>query len=190
MLGYRRVYPTLDRAQSAVAPYANLGHQHPANIAEHFDLNITARPSDYAALFYVARLVPDLKAIFDVGGSAGNLFYCYQSYLDFRPDLVWTVYDLPEPIALGRALAAERGENRLVFTDDWQMASGCDLMLISGSLHYFEEPLASRLLRLPTKPRYILINRTPADISANNGNRAGRWRLPSRLPVAQSRHAD
>lgn len=161
VLGYRRVYPDLASAQLAVEPYANLGHENLANVELHLELNTSARPSDYAAFFHLEPVMPEIKTVYDVGGNAGNLYYCYKGYLDFHADITWTVYDLPEPIASGRTLAAERGESRLTFTHSWDQATGSDLMLISGSLHYFEEPLARRLQRLAKKPRYILINRTP-----------------------------
>jgi putative methyltransferase (TIGR04325 family) len=161
VLGYQRVYATLPEAQRALAPYANFGHQHPDAVTLHINLNVTARPSDRIAFCHIEPLLAELRTVYDVGGNAGNLYFCYKNYLTFRPDLVWTVNDLPAPIAAGRALAVERGEYSLKFTDRWEEASGTDLMLISGALHYFEEPLASRLHRLKQKPRYILINRTP-----------------------------
>ena len=161
VLGYRRIHPDLASAQRAVEPYANLGHENLANVELHLSLNTSPRPSDYAAFFHLAPIMSGIKTVYDVGGNAGNLYYCYKGYLDFHPDMTWTVYDLPEPIAAGRALAAKREESRLAFTDSWDKAAGSDLMLISGSLHYFEEPLARRLQRLAERPRYILINRTP-----------------------------
>ena len=51
VLGYNRVFPTLIEAEIAVLPYANGGHQNSANAQMHLDLNVTPRPSDYAALF-------------------------------------------------------------------------------------------------------------------------------------------
>jgi putative methyltransferase (TIGR04325 family) len=159
-LGYQRSYRTLEEAEAAVSAYAQQGHQNPANADLHLTLNKRARPSDYAALFHLQRLLPNIRSIFDLGGNVGNLYYCYS---DFFPDknLVWTVHDLPENIARGRRLAHARGADRLSFADTWREASGADLLLISGALHYLKQPLAGMLSTLEYGPRYILINRTP-----------------------------
>jgi putative methyltransferase (TIGR04325 family) len=38
---------------------------------------------------------------------------------------------------------------------------GCDVLIASGSLHYFEQPQAEMLATLEVRPRHLLINRTP-----------------------------
>lgn len=73
----------------------------------------------------------------------------------------WQVQDLPENMARGRALALEREADRLSFADTWSEASGADLILVSGALHYLREPLARMLAKLNEPPEFILINRTP-----------------------------
>ena len=120
-----------------------------------------ARPSDYAAMFHLRPLLPAIRRVFDLGGNVGNLFYCFQRYLDFPPDLVWTVQDLPPHLADGAALAHRRRAAQLRFTGDWADAAGCDVLIASGSLHYFEEPLPRMVERLARRPAHILINRTP-----------------------------
>ncbi|MEG9524199.1 MAG: methyltransferase, TIGR04325 family [Hyphomicrobiales bacterium] len=159
-LGYQRSYRTLEEAEAAVSAYAQHGHQNPANADLHLTLNKRARPSDYAALFHLQRLLPNIRSIFDLGGNVGNLYYCYSEFFPEK-DLIWTVHDLPENVARGRALAQRRGADRLSFADTWREASGVDLLLISGALHYLKQPLAGMLATLETLPRYILINRTP-----------------------------
>lgn len=161
ILGHRRVYPTLADAQVAVSPFENFGHENPTNVAIHMDMSLLARPSDYAALFHLLPIIGEISSVYDVGGNAGNIYYSYKNYLNFRQDLKWVVYDLPGPIAYGKNLAEKRSVEQLEFTEQWSLASGVDLMLISGSLHYFEEPLAHRLQRLPKRPKHILLNRTP-----------------------------
>ena len=86
---------------------------------------------------------------------------CFSNYIDIRPGLVWQVCDLASVVAHGRELAAGCDLSQLCFTDDWQDASGADLLLASGSLHYISTPLPQLLDELREKPRYILINRTP-----------------------------
>ena len=161
VMGYHRLFDTLLEAESAVAAYAQNGHQHAANAELHLLLNETARPSDYAALFHLQVILPRVTRVFDVGGNIGNLYYCYSKYLPLQGLLTWQVYDLPDNMKRGQALAATRKASNLEFVEDWTTASGADLLLVSGSLHYMREPLAHMLDRLDVPPEYILINRVP-----------------------------
>jgi putative methyltransferase (TIGR04325 family) len=160
-LGYQRPFKTLQEAEAAVATYSQRGHENPANVDLHLGLNKTARPSDYAALFHISRLLPNIKRVFDLGGNVGNLYYCYCNYLSISDRLHWQIHDLPENMARGRTIALKRGADRLTFAEAWVDASGADLLLISGALHYMHEALASMLLQLEEPPEHILINRTP-----------------------------
>ena len=157
ILGYRRSFRTLDEAERAVRPYAKGGHENPSRL----ELSRVAKPSDYAAFYYLRDRMPYIKRIFDLGGSVGNLYYCYSDYLPLGPDSIWTVYDLPENIRLGQAMASDRNVYNLQFTYDLQKAGGVDLLIASGSLHYFDKPLPELVENIKTRPRYILINRTP-----------------------------
>jgi len=161
ILGYRRSFRTLGEAERAVKPYARGGHENPKNADLQLQLNRVAKPSDYAAFYYLRDRVPEIKRIFDLGGSVGNLYYCYRDYLPLEADAVWTVYDLPENILLGRKLASDRNAANLQFTDDLQQANGVDLFIASGSLHYFDKPIPEFIENIGQRPKYILINRAP-----------------------------
>ena len=58
-------------------------------------------------------------------------------------------------------LAKQRSETRINFTDDAHGASGHQVLLISGSLHYFDFTLAEYLGGLEKRPEHVFINRTP-----------------------------
>ncbi|WP_162600808.1 methyltransferase, TIGR04325 family [Paraburkholderia sp. C35] len=161
ILGYRRTFRALDEAERAVKPYAKGGHENRENLDLHLELNRVARPSDYAAFYYLRDPMPGIKTIFDLGGNVGNLYYCYKEYLPLRPDVMWTVYDLPETIAYGRTLASNRNIANLQFTDDLRQADGVDLFIASGSLQYFDKSLPELLKGIDRRPKYILINRVP-----------------------------
>lgn len=160
-LGYHRAFDTLEEAEAAVTAYAHGGHEHPANADNHLDLSRATRPSDYAVLYHLERLLPGIRRVFDLGGNVGNLFYCYSRYVSFAEDFTWQVLDLPGNIERGRALALDRGANQLLFVSDWSDANGADLLLVSGALHYMRQPLASMISALDWSPEHILINRTP-----------------------------
>ena len=161
LVGYYRPFASLRDATDAVARFSNNGHQNVANVIQHLELAVSARPSDYAALFHIRPMLPGIRRIFDLGGNVGNLFYCYCQYLDLPPEITWQVRDLPCNIARGRAMADARGARQLHFSDKWTDASGADLLIASGSLHYFERPLPQMIADLPVKPLHVLINRTP-----------------------------
>jgi putative methyltransferase (TIGR04325 family) len=161
MLGYHRVFNSFSDAVAAARPYADGGFEHPEYAKRHLPLAEAPKPSDYPALFHMRGLTYDRAKIFDFGGSIGNLFYLYDRYLNLPPDCIWLVFELPALVELGRNVATQRGENRLRFSRTWEDAAGAELLLASGSLHYFDTPLSQRVAGLPEKPSYIVINRTP-----------------------------
>lgn len=160
-LGFRRVFPSFAAAQACASKYISSGHEHPDEIRFHTSISDTVRESDYPVLFYLAPLVPTLHSVFDLGGNVGNLFYSYQSKLTFPASLIWTVYDLPMKKPLGEKLASERAEPRIRFATTLAEASGCDVFIASGSLHYFEEPLHEILRSLEHLPEHVFANRMP-----------------------------
>jgi putative methyltransferase (TIGR04325 family) len=71
------------------------------------------------------------------------------------------VYDLPSVASAGRELARNRQAHRLWFTDIWDEADGADLLIASGSAHYFKTPLPKMIASLHRPPPYVMLNRTP-----------------------------
>lgn len=161
VLGYQRVFDSLTEAQAAAGPYACGGFEHEDYGKLHLSLSEVARPSDYAALFHLQPLIYEGVRIFDVGGNVGNLFYLYDRYLKLPQECVWQVFDLPIWVEAGRIEAKRRGEHRLLFTPRWEDASGADILIAAGSLHYFDPPLFAMVAKLARKPPYVLVNRTP-----------------------------
>lgn len=160
-VAYNRPFASLEEAHRAVLPYANMGHEHPLTAAEHLKFKKHNRTSDYAALFHITNILPEVHEVFDLGGCVGNLFYAYSEDIGGLSQVTWRVLDLPTHIEQGEALAKERGISQLKFTRDWSDAEGADLLIASGSLHYLETPLPKMLGELRKKPAYLLINRTP-----------------------------
>ena len=167
LVGFRRTFKTFEEAERCVRRYNVPSHEHPANISLHSSLNQAARASDYPVLFHLQRLLQAASSqggsgnVLDIGGSAGNLFYCYGQYLSYPRYLSWTVFEVPEHAASGRAIAEERGEHRLRFIDDLEDCRAANTVIISGSLHYFNA-LPGELIRfLDPPPMHLFINRTP-----------------------------
>ncbi len=165
-LGFMRPFPTLSAANTAIRRYANSGHENPSNAMLHLQLSSSARPSDYAALFHIREHIGSIRSVFDLGGNVGNLFYCYTKYIESLLHTSWTVLDLPENMERGKEIADRRQANQLAFTSNWTDAAQADLLIVSGSMHYFERSLATMLQDLSRMPRFILINRVPMTDSA------------------------
>jgi putative methyltransferase (TIGR04325 family) len=159
--GYRRVFDTLAQANSVASRYISVGHASRENIQIQLARSKSPRPSDYPVLFHMDRMTSSALRVFDLGGNVGNLFYCYAQYLNFGPDLRWTVYDLPEVVEIGEKMAIERQEKRLIFTCDIERVRECDILLVSGSMHYFESTLPELLTAWHSRPAHIIVNRTP-----------------------------
>ena len=182
-LGFRRVFPSFVAAQACASKYIPSGHEHPDEIRFHTSISDIVRESDYPVLFHLTPLAPSMRNVFDLGGNVGNLFYSYQSKLSFPATLTWTVYDLPMKKPLGEKLASERAESRIRFSTNLAEASGCDVFIASGSLHYFEEPLHEILRSLERLPDHVFANRMPcssgSDIITVQDNRS--YLVPCKL---------
>ncbi|CAN5216146.1 hypothetical protein BH10PLA2_BH10PLA2_27120 [soil metagenome] len=161
LAGYNRVFPDLDAARCVAEKYTECSHEGSRN-AQSLSLSMeSTRPSDYPVLHHLSGLVhPNLK-VFDLGGTMGNLFYLYDRYLSFAAGVRWTVHDLPANMNRGREIARNRTEPRVQFADSPTEATGHDVLLISGSLHYFEFTLAGFLQGLEQRPCHVIVNRTP-----------------------------
>ncbi len=160
-LAYRKSYSSFAEAQREANKYITAGHEHRDDVDMHTRLADRIRESDYPVLYYWSHLARQSRRIFDFGGNVGNVFYAYDSIINFPGDLTWTVYDIPEIREAGNELAAKRRESRLRFVDSMEQAGSCEVFLASGCLHYFVEELDEILKKLPNLPRHVFANRTP-----------------------------
>src|SRR5208282_5635484 len=136
--GIHGVFATLEESWSVARRANPAGHEAPGEIPLHFELSKSLRASDYAVLFWLSKIRVEELKIFDFGGNAGNLYYSYLPYLggEFRR-IVWNVFDLPVVMDRGREIAAERGATGLRFANSVEEAADCDVLLVSGALHYW-----------------------------------------------------
>jgi putative methyltransferase (TIGR04325 family) len=159
--GQRGVFATFEEAWSAARRERSAGHEHPDAVTLHMKLSKALRPSDYAVLYWLSIACNGSFKVFDFGGNAGNLFYSYWPYLEKRGSIEWTVLDIPSVVEQGRRIADEENVRELSFTTSVREFSADQCLLISGALHYVEEPLSDFVRQFPDSPRYIIINRTP-----------------------------
>ncbi len=147
---------------SAHAPKGKLfGYDHDS-IPEFYKTRIDDfNPGDYPVIFWLSRLLPMTKFVFELGGSIGMGFYAYSRYLPFPPDLRWVICEVAATVQTGRKVAKERNETRLSFTEDRMPNGAPDIYATFGTLQYIEEPFADILAKLPARPPHLLVGRVP-----------------------------
>lgn len=161
LLAFHGTFSSIEDAQSCAARYVPASHEHPKQITLHAQFAEVTRESDYPVLFFLSPVVSELRTVFDLGGSIGNLFFQLDRYLHFSDELVWTVHDIPVKRAAMDEFARKKGEKRLAFTDEFSAASGVDLFIVVGAIHFFEPKLAELLSQLESLPKHVIVNRSP-----------------------------
>lgn len=158
----RGVYADFRDAWTAAGRGRHAGHDHTDSIKTHLVLADRLRSSDYTALYWISQVEQSEIRVFDFGGNIGNLFYSYLPYLSGRfGQITWKAMDLPMVCEEGRRIAKERNAMNLTFTESARDAEGCDVLLVSGSFHYWERPIPEFLDQFQWPPPRIVVNRTP-----------------------------
>jgi putative methyltransferase (TIGR04325 family) len=162
--GYRRLfcglYPDWATAMRDVPRDRPLGYDNEPSAGRLIDERCQVYPSDYPILFWLQKLLPELRAVFDWGGNVGMSYYGFRRYIDYPEALRWVINDVPAVVALGRKIAAEEGARSLVFTTGFEELAQADLLLAAGCLQLIEDPWTP--LRTASQlPRHLLINKLP-----------------------------
>ena len=158
---FRGVFATFEEATSAAPKTKPLGYDDPRLAQEYKqDLDKKAREYDYPVLFWLKDLIGPGARVFDLGGNVGTHFYTYEKYLEYPPDIGWTVCDVPAIARTGEELARAEGRQELTFTTQPEEADGAHIFIASGSIQYIYS-LSDFLSSLPVKPRHLLLNRLP-----------------------------
>ena len=158
---FRGVYHDFAEAERCAPKTAGIGFDLPDAAKIYNEKFIWIFPSDYPAMLWLSRAFRDSSRIFDYGGNVGISFYSFRKYLDYPPNLDWTVCEVPAVVENGKKLAREQGHPELKFTSDFADADGTEILFASGAVQFIETPLHVNLARLKVKPRHIIINRLP-----------------------------
>jgi putative methyltransferase (TIGR04325 family) len=155
------VYRDFAEALSAAPSRKQIGYdnEESANLYRwKFDL---MEPSDYAVLYWLEHAIKPGAKVFDFGGHVGIKYYSFRSIGALQAPLTWIVYDVPAVLRSGQALARERGETNLAFTNDVGDASGADVFMALGASQYVEAPISSYLEPLARRPKVVIISKAP-----------------------------
>lgn len=183
LLAFHGSFQSIAAASACAARYVSGSHDHPGQLDLHAEFAEVTRESDYPVLFFLAPFASELRSAFDLGGSIGNLFFQLDRHLHFSPEIVWTVHDLPFKREAMQDFARSKSEERLVFSDQFSSASGVDLFIVAGAIHFFEPTLAELLASLDRLPRHVVVNRSPFSnlddiVTVHDG---GLWVNPCKL---------
>jgi putative methyltransferase (TIGR04325 family) len=166
--GFWGVFDTFEEAIAAAPATKSIGYDC-AELAQEYQTMLdlgdwegsksVVRSFDYPVLYWIGKIFQtstlDRTNFFDFGGNLGIHFLTYSNYLDFPSNLKWVVCDLPEIVKVGNS---EQRDPRLSFTTDFELASGSDIFLASGSIQY-DRNISMRIKALERQPQHILINR-------------------------------
>ncbi len=159
--GVTGVYATYEAAVAAAPKGSPIGYDHTETSNLYSYLLDYTKISDYAALFYLSRLLQPGSRLFDFGGNTGVLYYSYQRRWALPPGAHWTVCDVPAVVRAGEEFARNRPSEGLAFTSRFEDAAGADLLFTSGTLQYVPKTLPALLAPLgDAMPRRVLVNRT------------------------------
>ena len=157
----RGIYESFEAAWAAAGKGRHPGHEHPEAVERHVPLATSLMPSDYAVLYWLNRLSGDIRLL-DYGGNMGNVYFSCAPYLEAAGRSVqWTVYDFPLVIEMAAKLAANQKGPVPRFTASLEDSTGANVLLVSGTYHYWEKDTASFLEQFPKLPEHVFINRSP-----------------------------
>jgi putative methyltransferase (TIGR04325 family) len=156
----RRDFKGIQAAEAYARDYAKADTAISSSLLYHLAASERSSLSDYPALAHLDRNREAIRSVFDLGGHAGALFYRYDEHLRWPADFAWTICDTPKNLEFAARQAKDRREQRLLFTPVPEMMEGADLLLVSGALHYYQDPVAI-VAAVERRPRFILVNRSP-----------------------------
>lgn len=114
--------------------------------------------SNYLSLLSAVYSIGEVKNVVDFGGAAGIHYYLFKSFV---PNLKsWLVIETTAMVEQ----QAQNSDKKLKYCTLKSLTTenfNCDLLYLSGSLQYVEDPLHTLNYLLSTNPKAVLISRTP-----------------------------
>ena len=157
---FRGLYRDFASAAADAPPGKQVGYNGDATATRHMHERHFNFPSDYPVLFWLSRLLPGTRLLFDLGGDVGNRYLAFRKYLTYPESFTWLVNDIPAVVALGRTIAEQEAATHLAFTTDLTRLGDAEILLASGVLQVLED-WTGFLHSAPRLPRHLLVNRTP-----------------------------
>jgi putative methyltransferase (TIGR04325 family) len=154
------IYPDFKTAIRAIPPRRLTGFDNaPSARRQEHDL-FHVFLMDYPVMFWLSRLLPDCRLLFDWGGNIGISYFAFRRHLPYPAQLNWLVNDVPAVVAEGLATKQKFDSPGLSFTTSMARLSEADILLAAGSLHFIEAPF-DVLCAHKALPRHVLLNKVP-----------------------------
>jgi putative methyltransferase (TIGR04325 family) len=158
---FRGIYSSFAEASRHIPADRLEGYDNEPSAQRLVDDRLRVASFDYPVMFWLSRLLPGCRLLFDFGGNVGISYFAYRHYLAYSADLTWLVYDVPAVVDLGRRIALEEHAPGLAFTTTLGQLADADILLAAGSMHFVEDSFA--WLRAAARlPRHIILNKVPA----------------------------
>jgi len=157
---FRGIYPNFPAAAQAMPAWRPAGYDNESSAYRVIDEWLSISEYDYPIMFWLSKLVPECRTLFDWGGNVGLKYFAYRKYLPYPQDMRWRVSDLPAVVAVGRTIAEREGATALEFTTTLDGLAEADILLAAGSLNFIEDPIAM-LRALPALPRHFIPCKVP-----------------------------
>ena len=154
------IYPDFKAALRAIPPDRLIGYDNAPSARRQSDDLFRLFLMDYPLMFWLSRLLPDSRLLFDWGGNIGISYFTFRRHLTYPEHLTWLINDVPAVVDEGMATAQELDLPGLNFTTSMARLSEADIVLASGSLHFIEAPF-DVLRAQKALPRHALLNKVP-----------------------------
>ncbi|MDP9064818.1 MAG: methyltransferase, TIGR04325 family, partial [Pseudomonadota bacterium] len=154
------IYPDFKAALRAIPAALPVGYDNgPSARRVAHDL-FRIFPMDYPVMFWLGRLLPDCRLLFDWGGNIGLSYFGFRKHISYPAELTWLVSDVPAVVAEGIATAEANDSPGLSFTTTLERLPDADILLAAGAIHFIEDPLGM-LTAQRALPAHLLFNKVP-----------------------------
>ncbi|MGH9643444.1 MAG: methyltransferase, TIGR04325 family [Terriglobales bacterium] len=157
---FHGIYPDFASALRDVPAGRLEGHDNAPSVLRLADGRLRIYPFDYPVMFWLQKLLPDCRLLFDLGGGVGISYFGYRKYLQCPPAMTWLVGELPAAVAHGEQIAHQEGAESLRFTTSLEELEHADILLASGTVQLIEKPF-EMLRSVRRLPPHLLINKAP-----------------------------
>lgn len=157
---FNGIYPDFPSALRDIPANRLQGYDNEASALRLAHERFRICPSDYPIMFWLQKLLPECKLLFDFGGNVGISYFGYRKYMQYPSTLTWLICEVPAVAALGVQIAREESATHLRFTTTLDELPRADILLAAGSLQFIEKPF-ERLRSVAALPPHVLLNKVP-----------------------------
>jgi putative methyltransferase (TIGR04325 family) len=157
---FHGVYRDFASAAAAVPQGRAVGCDNEVSVQRLADERFRVLPLDYPVLFWLQRLLPGCRVLFDFGGHVGISYFAFRHHLRYAPELTWLVCDLPAVAAAGSRIARQEQASHLHFTTGTDALRHAGIFMALGSLHFVESPF-QMFKAAAHLPEHVLLNKVP-----------------------------